>query len=131
MTGGAISDHPRAVSAENTYVPLALTALMCAATAAAVVYYFQDRSSIDEQIREQGLEINRRVDTVATTVDKLASSIDTLSKSMVNRTEDRFYRQDMVNTCLRLMILNKGFKCPSDLMGPNRPDTWQTQIVNP
>lgn len=123
-----ILEHARAVTAQNTYVPIAVAIAMSLTAAGGVVYYFKDRGSIDEAIRGQSVEINRRIDAVSLNVDKLASSIDSLAKTIATRSRNGVDPQKL---CLQQMILNPGFRCPAYLTELNRSAEWTVEVRRP
>lgn len=61
---------------------------------------------------EERSRLDKRIDSVVTSVEKLATSISQLAQGLQIGVRDRFTRTDMMLFCANMQIDNKGFKCP-------------------
>lgn len=70
--------------------------------------------TITGTLTQERTRLDKRIDTVVSTVERLAVSISQLADGIRIGTQDRYTKVDHELFCAKAELVNKSFKCPED-----------------
>lgn len=104
------------IDMEDGIRPVTLDARSLTLPSVAVIAVVLSSIALTYGFSQERTRFDKRIDTVVGSVKQLAVSMASLADALKHGMSDRYTRTDQALWCAKTANLNKGFKCPDDIV---------------